>query len=69
MTHHDSQGGVASGRSALSRRDFVAKSASALAVLPIAASPWATLATAESPTPDYRSEEKAKMTLSVDECS
>jgi hypothetical protein len=39
---------------AVSRRDFVARSALALAAWPVAASPWANRAAAQSATPHYR---------------
>ena len=51
MTDHDPQGGPATPRNAVSRRAFVTKSARALAVLPIAVSPWASLAS--DPSHDF----------------
>lgn len=54
MNDHDPQTEATSAPGgAVSRRDFVARSALALAALPVAGSPWASLAAAQSARPHY----------------
>lgn len=55
MNDHDPQTDATTPQGgAVSRRDFVARSALALAAWPVAGSPWASMAAAQPPTPHYR---------------